>query len=101
MRVSEWFYSVQGEGVTAGKPSLFIRLSGCNFMCGGFKAKLLEAKKATWYCDTETVWKQGRDLTVDELMYEIFDTYPKLSDWLATGAANIILTGGEPTLPHN
>ena len=101
MRVSEWFYSVQGEGVTAGKPSLFIRLSGCNFMCGGFKAKLLHAKKATWYCDTETVWKQGRDLTVDELMYEIFDTYPKLSDWLATGRANIILTGGEPTLPHN
>ena len=101
MRVSEWFYSIQGEGVTAGKPSLFIRLSGCNFMCGGFKAKLLAAKKATWYCDTEVVWKQGRDLTTDELMNEIFTQYPKLKDWIAEGKANIILTGGEPTLPHN
>jgi 7-carboxy-7-deazaguanine synthase len=101
MRVSEWFYSIQGEGVTAGKPSLFIRLSGCNFMCGGFKAKLLKDNKATWYCDTESVWKAGRDMTVDALMEEIFTAYPKLKSWIANDRANIILTGGEPTLPHN
>jgi organic radical activating enzyme len=101
MRVSEWFYSIQGEGVTAGKPSLFLRFSGCNFMCGGFKAKLLEQKKATWYCDTESVWKAGRDLSVDEFMAGIFIQYPALMHWIADRKANIILTGGEPTLPHN
>lgn len=101
MRVSEWFYSIQGEGVTAGKPSLFLRFSGCNFMCGGFKAKLVEQKKATWYCDTESVWKAGKDYSVDELMLEIFTQYPNLLEWIGTQKANIILTGGEPTLPHN
>lgn len=101
MRVSEWFYSIQGEGITAGKPSLFIRLSGCNLMCGGFKAELLKAGKATWYCDTETVWKSGRELSADEFFNEVFTAYPKLENWIADRKANIIITGGEPTLPHN
>ena len=42
LRVSELFYSIQGEGPTLGKPSVFIRLAGCNLEC-------------VW-CDTKYSW---------------------------------------------
>ncbi len=35
LAVSEVFYSIQGEGITTGVPSVFVRLGGCNLMCGG------------------------------------------------------------------
>ena len=36
LRVTEAFYSVQGEGRFVGVPSIFLRLFGCNFKCRGF-----------------------------------------------------------------
>ena len=105
MRISEWFYSIQGEGFTAGKPSLFLRLSGCNFICGHFRGsavgKIIEGKKVTWWCDTESVWKAGKEISVKDLMEEIFTKYPRLLVWIKEWLVNIIFTGGEPTLPHN
>ena len=35
IKIAEHFYSIQGEGRTAGYPAIFIRLSGCNLLCGG------------------------------------------------------------------
>ena len=35
LSISEVFYSIQGEGKTVGIPSVFVRLAGCNLMCGG------------------------------------------------------------------
>lgn len=35
-RVSEFFYSIQGEGLHVGAPSIFLRMFGCNFTCSGF-----------------------------------------------------------------
>lgn len=36
LKVSEMFYSIQGEGRYVGVPSVFLRTFGCNFTCGGF-----------------------------------------------------------------
>lgn len=79
-RVNEIFYSLQGEGIRAGAPSLFVRLSGCNQTC--------KVETHGFDCDTEFV--SGRDYSADEIVTycrELSNT----CDW-------VILTGGEPLL---
>lgn len=72
MRISEIFYSLQGEGARAGEPSIFIRLSGCDLACG--------------FCDTE--FASGKEMSNAELLAFI-GKWP--GRW-------IVWTGGEPTL---
>ncbi len=59
MKISEIFYSIQGEGMLAGVPSVFLRTSGCNLRC-------------TW-CDTPyTSWKpEGDDLPLDTILADV------------------------------
>jgi 7-carboxy-7-deazaguanine synthase len=76
MKISEIFYSIQGEGMLMGVPSVFVRTSGCNLRC-------------VW-CDTPyTSWSpEGSDLTVDEIL-ESVRKYP---------AKHAVVTGGEPMI---
>jgi 7-carboxy-7-deazaguanine synthase len=79
LKVSEIFYSLQGEGARIGVPTVFIRLSGCKakFACAAAGIK----------CDTE--FESGKDMSLDEIF-----------DWLAYEAPlckEITWTGGEPT----
>ncbi|MBI2365712.1 MAG: 7-carboxy-7-deazaguanine synthase QueE [Deltaproteobacteria bacterium] len=76
MRISEIFYSIQGEGRLLGVPSVFIRTSGCNLRC-------------VW-CDTPyTSWRpEGRERSVAEILREV-QKYP---------ARHVVITGGEPLL---
>src|SRR5271170_6982064 len=76
MKISEIFYSVQGEGILVGVPSVFIRTSGCNLRC-------------TW-CDTPyTSWSpEGREMKIPEIMEES-RRYPAL---------HAVVTGGEPMI---
>lgn len=99
LSLSESFYSIQGEGITSGVPSVFIRLRGCNFMCGGPGGSLMKAGKATWWCDTEAVWRQGKQTPFTDLManWEKED----ILDWIAVGRVHLIWTGGEPTMPKH
>jgi 7-carboxy-7-deazaguanine synthase len=78
MRISEIFYSIQGEGRLSGVPSLFIRTSGCNLRC-------------VW-CDTPyTSWRPaGKQMTVEDILHGI-ESYP---------LGHVVLTGGEPLLSH-
>lgn len=76
MKISEIFYSIQGEGILTGVPSVFIRTSGCNLRCQ--------------WCDTPyTSWEpEGKSMTVDEILEEV-GRYP---------AQHVVITGGEPMI---
>lgn len=77
MRISEIFYSVQGEGMFCGVPSVFVRTSGCNLRCR--------------WCDTPYAsWTpEGREWSVEEIFKEV-------SSFRV--ARHVVLTGGEPML---
>ena len=72
LNVNEIFYSLQGEGIRAGFPSIFIRLTGCNLTCG--------------FCDTE--FESGKTISIEELAKYI-SKFP---------CKEIVWTGGEPGL---
>jgi 7-carboxy-7-deazaguanine synthase len=74
MRVTEIFFSIQGEGTRAGRPCVFVRFTGCDLRCG--------------YCDTSYAFHGGRDLTREEILAEVARHPCKL----------VLLTGGEPLL---
>ena len=76
MRISEIFYSIQGEGRLIGVPSVFIRTSGCNLRCR--------------WCDTPyTSWApEGKNRTVKSILAEIAQ-YP---------SRHVVITGGEPLM---
>ena len=96
LSLSENFYSVQCEGASTGYPAYFIRLKGCNLMCGGKGGSLMEEGKATWWCDSEAVWRQGEKTDLQVLI----DDWLKedILDWILSGRCHLIWTGGEPTL---
>ncbi len=76
MKISEIFFSIQGEGKLAGVPSVFIRTSECNLRC-------------TW-CDTPYAsWKpEGDSISVDAILERIAEH----------GTVFVVLTGGEPMI---
>lgn len=73
-RVAETFYSIQGEGATAGAAAVFVRLQGCTVGCG--------------WCDTKYSWDAtaGREIDLDGLVAEVA-AYP---------CRRVVITGGEP-----
>lgn len=99
INVSEIFHSIQGEGPTSGKPSVFLRLQACNLMCGGMgtqKDRELH-DGATWRCDTIEVWMEGDQLTTKSLAAHLFNEY---SQQFLNGS-QLIITGGEPLLQQD
>lgn len=93
LAISEVFYSIQGEGPTTGYPAIFVRLGGCNLMCGGmgtqFDKKL--HNKATWRCDTIEVWMSAMSIPFEDILP--LDCLDALKN-----GANLIITGGEPLM---
>lgn len=80
MRVSEIFYSIQGEGVSFGLPAVFLRLYGCNLEC-------------VW-CDSKYAWQGGgfAEMLIDEVLVVI------LASRGQSGCTRLVVTGGEPLL---
>lgn len=99
LNISEIFYSIQGEGYSSGVPSIFIRTQSCNLMCGGPLGKLMKEGKATWWCDSETVWKGGKVYTNEDIENKFIEL-GQLENVLK-GTTHLIWTGGEPTLARN
>ncbi len=82
MKVSEIFYSIQGEGPTTGLPSVFLRLAICNLQCS--------------WCDTKYSWdwkNYDYDKEVKEMSYE-----EVLKEILRYSCKRLVITGGEPML---
>ena len=79
-RINEIFYSLQGEGVRAGCPSLFVRFSRCNLQCA----------VATHGFDCDTEFESGSEMSVEEIVTEVRG--------LSRDCQWIVLTGGEPAL---
>ncbi len=76
MRVSEVFYSLQGEGRHAGIAAFFVRLAGCDVGCE--------------WCDSREAWGGGSEMSVREI-----------AESAATlGAETVIITGGEPLMQN-
>jgi 7-carboxy-7-deazaguanine synthase len=74
LKVSEIFYSIQGEGRLAGVASVFVRLAGCPLRC--------------WWCDTPYALKAGDgvEMSVGEIVTEVTEK----------ACGHVVVTGGEP-----
>jgi 7-carboxy-7-deazaguanine synthase len=119
IKVSELFYSIQGEGRYMGVPSVFLRTYGCNFTCQGFGMPQGElsteaeqiAERAVEFteykslplvstgCDSYASWHPAfKDLSpmieVEGLATAIVDTLP-FKEWRDE---HLVITGGEPLL---
>lgn len=82
LRVSEVFESVQGEGVSAGVSSVFLRLATCNLRCS--------------WCDTRYTWDWSTyDYDAEVRTVPIEDVAAQLG---ASAAEHVVVTGGEPLL---
>jgi len=85
--LSETFLSIQGEGSSVGKLSVFLRLGACNLDCG--------ANGGKWICDTVDVWKKHKQITFKNLL-KIWRSNGSLDAF--NNGARLIITGGEPLL---
>ena len=72
MRITEIFYSIQGESSFAGQPCVFVRLTGCPLRC-------------TW-CDSEYTFYGGADMSLEEVLAKV----------RSHGRRLVEVTGGEP-----
>ncbi len=77
MKVSEIFFSLNGEGLLVGVPTIFVRLSGCNLRCQ--------------WCDTRYAWEKGTEKNVEDITEDVRKVDNTLCEW-------VFLTGGEPLL---
>ena len=75
--INEIFLSIQGESIHAGRPCLFIRLTGCNLRCS--------------YCDTTYAYHDGDSMTITEILQKTS----------AYACRLVEITGGEPLLQED
>ena len=117
IKISELFYSIQGEGRYMGVPSIFLRTFGCNFTCGGFgmpKGELSSEREkvnpedykeygtlplVSTGCDSYASWdprfkhlSPSRD--TDTIVSDIMELLP-FKEWREE---HLVITGGEPLL---
>lgn len=77
VRITEIFYSLQGETRTVGLPTVFVRLTGCPLRCG--------------YCDTEYAFYGGQKRSQQAILDEVAGHQPHY----------VTVTGGEPLAQPN
>src|ERR1700751_1792155 len=79
MRITEIFFSIQGESSHAGKPCVFVRLTGCSLRC-------------VW-CDTKYSYGGGSEMSLEQdSVYELMDSL------LSRGYTVMLETGGHVSI---
>src|SRR3989338_8409922 len=81
MILNEVFYSIQGEGLNAGVPAIFVRFGNCNLKCS--------------WCDTKYTWHPDFRDNYEENLPELFKNIKKYQ------CKHIVITGGEPMLQQD
>ena len=96
-QVKEIFYTLQGEGVQAGRPAVFCRFAGCNLWSGRQEDR---ATAKCRFCDTDFVGADaGIFETADSLAQAIAAEFPALDPHEYGGRRPyVVFTGGEPAL---
>ena len=117
IKISELFYSIQGEGKYTGVPSVFLRTFGCNFKCEGFgmpkgyssnERFTIDAQSIKHYkdlplvstgCDSYASWDPrfkhlSPYMSIEEIVEKIMDMLPH-KRWMDE---HLVITGGEPLL---
>ncbi|MCE9523468.1 MAG: 7-carboxy-7-deazaguanine synthase [Alphaproteobacteria bacterium] len=93
--VKEIFYTLQGEGMRAGRPAVFCRFAGCNLWSGREEDRAAAVCK---FCDTQFVGTDGEGggkfSTATDLARAVAAQWPSLGD----GKRYVVFTGGEPLL---
>ncbi len=74
MKITEIFYSIQGEGKQMGLPTIFVRTGGCNLKCD--------------WCDTKYAWEGGKEMSLKKIREAVQEF----------SASRVCLTGGEPLI---
>jgi len=77
LRISEIFFSLQGESSRIGLPTVFVRFTGCPLRCG--------------YCDSAHAFSGGKSMSIQEILHAV-EKY---------GAHYVCVTGGEPLAQKN
>lgn len=77
MKVTEIFFSIQGESTYTGLPFTFVRFTGCNLRCG--------------YCDSPFAFSGGTEMPPSQILEEV-SSY---------NCRRVLLTGGEPLLQED
>ena len=124
IKISEIFYSLQGEGRFVGVPSVFLRTFGCNFTCSGFGCKpgekstdadeiaevvhlfnkFEELPLAATGCDSYASWHPAfKDLSPTYTVEQLADQMSALTpngQWVQKNGndVHLVITGGEPLL---
>jgi len=119
IKVSELFYSIQGEGRYMGVPSIFLRTFGCNFTCDGFgmpkgiksDERNIIAQHADQYkdykslplvttgCDSYASWDvRFKHLSPLLTIDDIVDTILRMLPYGKWSSEHLVITGGEPLL---
>ena len=91
--VKEMFYTLQGEGLRAGRPAVFVRFAGCNLWSGREEDR---AAAVCTFCDTDFVGMDGDGGGRFETADALADAACAL--WPGGGAPYVVCTGGEPLL---
>lgn len=77
LRITEVFFSLQGEARTSGLPTVFVRLTGCPLRCQ--------------YCDSAYAFTGGTQRTLDDILEQVASFRPRY----------VCITGGEPLAQPN